>query len=97
MAPITVFEVLSSMNQAHPLRLACSLAIQRTYRSTSAFFGASGQLKKRVTSGIDGCLPKGFGVVYVRRAQPQPFCGHRWKFAGDLEHRWRPVVPVLEV
>jgi hypothetical protein len=47
------------MVQAQPLRLACSLAIQRIHRSTSAFFGASSQLEKRVTSGIDNSVPKG--------------------------------------
>src|SRR5215831_5154296 len=58
-APITVSETTSSTIQAHPLPLGKSLAIQRTYRSTWAFLGASGQFEKWVTSGIDSSAKKG--------------------------------------
>src|SRR5208282_2749834 len=59
MAPITIFEAPSSMIQAQPLRLGCSLYIHRMTRSTSAFFGAAGQFEKRVTSGIDNSTRNG--------------------------------------
>src|SRR5882672_7753953 len=41
------------MIQAHPLPEANALDIQRNERSACALAGASGQLLKRVTSGID--------------------------------------------
>src|SRR3954452_9203885 len=51
--PANAFDLRSSMIQAQPLPEADIFDIQRKARSTCALAGASGQLLKRVTAGIE--------------------------------------------